>query len=65
VLHTDVTGAYSIEFCSGGRFGEFPIVLCCGYFEFGSFWSSGGQVCVLGLRGLDRSDRRATPARLV
>jgi hypothetical protein len=40
----------SVEFCSGEHLGEFPIVLCYCCFEFDSFWSSGGQVCVLGLR---------------
>jgi hypothetical protein len=68
--HTVLTGAshrsdrcrLSVEFCSGERLGEFPVVLGCGCFEFGYFWSSGGQVCALGLPGLDRSDWRATPA---
>jgi hypothetical protein len=31
-----------VEFCSGERLDEFPVVLCCCCFEFGSFWSSVG-----------------------
>jgi hypothetical protein len=62
--HTGMTGASHrsdrcrlVEFCSGERLGEFPVVLCCFCFEFGSFWRSGGLVCVLGLPSLDRSNR--------
>jgi hypothetical protein len=38
-----------VKFCSGERLGEFPIVLCCRCFEFGSVWSSGGQVGRFGI----------------
>jgi hypothetical protein len=43
----------SDEFGLGECLGEFPVVLWCCCFEFGSFWSWGSQVCVLGLSGLD------------
>jgi hypothetical protein len=35
-------------FCSGERLGEFAVVLCWGYFEFGSVWRSVGLFGDLG-----------------
>jgi hypothetical protein len=48
--HTGLTGASHrsdqcrlfIEFCLVECLGEFPVVLCCRCFEFGSVWSSVG-----------------------
>jgi hypothetical protein len=37
-----------VGFALGECLGEFFIVSCCCCFEFGLFWSSGGQVCVFG-----------------
>jgi hypothetical protein len=52
----------SVGFASGECLGEFLIVPSSHCFEFGSFWSSEGWFGFLGLPGLDRSDRCATPA---
>jgi hypothetical protein len=46
-----------VGFCSGERLGEFAVVSCGCCFEIGAVWSLGGQFGVLGLSGLDRSDR--------
>jgi hypothetical protein len=46
-----------VEFCSGEHLGEFAVVPCCCCFRFGSVWSSVGLFGVLGLSGLNRSDR--------
>jgi hypothetical protein len=51
-----------VGFASGERLGEFSVVPCCCCFVFGLFWSSEGQVWVLGISSLDRSDQRETPA---
>jgi hypothetical protein len=51
-----------VGFASGERLGEFSVVPCCCCFEFGLFWSPEGQVWVLGLASLDRSEQHATPA---
>jgi hypothetical protein len=48
--HTGLTGASHrsdrcrilVEFCSGERFSEFIVILCCCCFRFGLFWSSVG-----------------------
>jgi hypothetical protein len=34
-----------VGFASGEHLGEFPVVMCCCYFEFSSVWNSEGQVC--------------------
>jgi hypothetical protein len=38
-----------VGFASSDHSGEFPAVLCCCCFEFGSFWSSEGWFGFLGL----------------
>jgi hypothetical protein len=71
--HTRLTGAShrsdwcrpQLGFCSGECLGESAVVPCCYCFEFGSVWSSVGLFGVLGLSGLNRSDRCATPTRPV
>jgi hypothetical protein len=42
---------------SGEHLGVFSVVSCVCCFEFGSVWSSVGLFGVLGLSGLNRSDR--------
>jgi hypothetical protein len=42
-----------VEFCSGERLGELPIVSCFCYFEFGLFWSSVGLFGGFGISWLE------------
>jgi hypothetical protein len=62
---TGLTGADPDGFCSGERLGDFFVIPFCCCFEFGSFWSSVGLFGVLGLSGLNWSDRWATPSWLM
>jgi hypothetical protein len=41
-----------VEFYSSERLGEFPVVSCCYYFEFGLFWSSVGLFSRFGISWL-------------
>jgi hypothetical protein len=42
-----------VEFCSGEHLGEFAVVLCCCYFEFGSDWGLVGLFGRFGVSWLE------------